>query len=238
MQIAQISNRTHVHLKIIMTWGRSCLRCALGISIWQSYDSLICFEQMDLTCPSLEMKNARLFLRHLYLWGLTPNISISLFWCIIFKMMRYFIPQLYTVCWEEKSTTTKPYPEKKLISTRLSSAKISGCHESINRQFWLICLCISEERTWSVHPSVRSSQTTAYLLVACRCGRGDQVVFCACTVRTWRAVHFSSRLLCAFAPHCTPTAECTGFASSRDISGDGPAGATVWVRAPGEPGKK
>lgn len=46
------------------------------------------------------------------------------------------------------------------------------------------------------------------------------------------------RLLCAFAPHCTSMVEQTGFASSHDISGDRPGGATVWARTPGEPGKR
>ena len=93
--------------------------------------------------------------------------------------------------------------------------------EGINREFWFLCLCILEEWTWSVHPSVRRSQTTATLFSPCRGGRGGQVVLCAHT-----------------ASHCTPTVEWTGFASSHDISGDRPAGATVWVRAPGEPGKR
>lgn len=60
-------------------------------SLFESYDSLISLGQMDLTCSFLEIKNARLFLRHLYLRDLTPNIIIFLFWCIIFRMIRYFI---------------------------------------------------------------------------------------------------------------------------------------------------
>lgn len=101
---------------------------------------------MELTCPFLEIKTESLFLWHWNLWDLTPNIWTSSFSYIISKMVRCFIPQLYSICgdlnhdWRGKKKKKRTHPEKKLISTYISSAKISdvtllnlSLHEGISR---------------------------------------------------------------------------------------------------------
>lgn len=54
-------------------------------------------------------------------------------------------------------------------------------HEGIDREFKFLSLYILEEWTWRMHPSGRSSQTTAPLLAPHRGGRGGQVMVCAHT---------------------------------------------------------
>ena len=104
-------------------------------------------------------------------------------------------PHHQTLSWKEININT--FIQYQNLRLTLLTCSL---HESINREFWFLCLCISEEWTWSMHPSVRSSQTTAPLLAPCRSGRGGQVMLCAHTVWTWRAIHFSAETSVCICP--------------------------------------
>lgn len=184
---------------------------------------------MELTCPFLEIKTESLFLWHWNLWDLTPNIWTSSFSYIISKMVRCFIPQLYSICgdlnhdWRGKKKKKRTHPEKKLISTYISSAKISdvtllnlSLHEGISRL--LVSLLMYFGRVDLKLPSLgKKPMGYSSLPLA---GQMRQ----PCT-------HCGLGGVSVFTPHCTPMEEWTGFASSYDFSCDRPVGAKAWVRA-------